>query len=162
MTRCVPALVLAVMLAGCGGPPPGDAVADLQQVFPTLAKYHVTHLLSVGGCEYIAYARGAFTTDPQAPACLIDVDGPSPRRPFDVQARADLDAIYRDSERLHGPRIESAFPEYGADGTVIGGQFGLAECTAFVYQPGWKELPVGDSQTYTAVNADWYEVQSFC
>ena len=150
-------LLLAVALAGCGQPTPTEAVNDLEALFPTLAQYHVTNLYRTDECEYIAYARGAFVTDPDSDACGIDADGPHPRSAIDAQARTDLDAIYRASEE-HGAKLQAAFPEYGADGSITGGSFGFHWCTSYIYEPGWTELPPDDSEVSAAVDADWYSV----
>ncbi len=157
--RSALAVGLAVVVASCGSPAPSAAVADLQALLPTLATYHVTNFMHLDGCEYIAYARGAFVTDPSAPACQVDVDGPSPRRPIDAQARTDLDAIYQAAAQ-HGPQPEEAFPEYDVSGVITGGQFGFDTCTAYIYHPGWQTLPERDADyAYTAINADWYEME---
>jgi hypothetical protein len=148
---------LAVVLAGCGQPSPTDAVADLEALFPTLAQYRVTNLYRTDECEYIVYARGAFVTDPGSPDCEIDVEGPQPRSAIDAQARTDLDAIYAASER-YGARLQAAFPEYRPDGSIEGGSFGFHWCTSFIYEPGWTELPAGDSEVSRAVDADWYSI----
>ena len=94
-------------------------------------------------CEYLVYERGAFVTAPGTFECEIDVEGPFPRGRIDAQVRADLDAVYRQSER-HGPRIQAAFPEYAADGSINGGSFGFHWCTSYVYEPEWQNLPEGD------------------
>jgi hypothetical protein len=155
--RSALAVGVAVMVASCGGPAPSAAVTDLQDLMPTLATYHVTNFMRVDGCEYIAYARGAFVTDPSLLACEVDVDGPSPRKPIDAQARADLDAIYR---AQRGPQLEEAFPEYSVNGTITGGQFGFDTCTSYVYHPGWEALPESNADYhYTAINSDWFEME---
>jgi hypothetical protein len=151
------AVALLVALAACGQPGPAEAVADLQAIFPTLAQYRVTNLYRTDECEYIVYARGAFVTDPDDVDCEIDLDGPRPRGAIDRQARVDLDSIYQASEQ-HGARLQSAFPEYGPNGTINGGSFGFHWCTSYIYEPGWSQLPRQDSKTVTAVNADWYEI----
>src|SRR5688500_9018229 len=112
LRSCVMALVLVT--AGCADG--ADAVADLEALFPTLSEYGVTNFFGTDECEYIVYERGAFLTVPGASDCDIDVEGPRQRSAFDDQARADLDAIYRESER-HGRRIQQAYPEYGPDGS---------------------------------------------
>lgn len=146
-----------VVLAGCGQPSPTDAVADLEAMFPTLAQYRVTNLYRTDDCEYIAYARGAFVTDPASFDCEIDVEGPHPRSAIDAQARDDLDAIYRESEQ-NGARLQAAFPEYRPDGSVGGGSFGFHWCTSYIYDPGWTELPPEDSEVVRSVDADWYSI----
>jgi hypothetical protein len=148
-------MALVLVTAGCGNR--ADAVADLQALFPTLAEYGVTNFYGTDECEYIVYERGAFVTVPGAFECDIDVAGPRQRSAFDDQARADLDAIYRESER-HGRRIQQAYPEYGPDGSIIGGSFGFEVCRSYIFEPGWSELPEADSETYTAIDADWWEV----
>jgi hypothetical protein len=156
MRRVLTVIWLLVALVGCG-PDRTGAVADLEALFPTFAQYGVTNLYRLDECEYIAYARGAFVTDPASPDCEIDVEGPHPREAIDGQAQADLDAIYAESERI-GSRLQSAFPEYGPDGSIIGGSFGFQWDRIYVYEPGWSELPPEDSEQYTAVNANWYEI----
>lgn len=146
-----------VVLAGCGQPSPSDAVDDLEALFPTLARYRVTNLYRSDKCEYFVYARGAFVTDPASLDCEIDVEGPYPRVAIDAQARTDLDAIYRASEQ-NGAKLQNAFPEYRADGTIQRGGFGLDGCTSYAYEPGWTELPPPGSEVASAVNADWYSV----
>ena len=91
-------MALVLVIAGCG-PNGADAVADLEALFPTLAGYGVTHLHRTDECEYMVYSRGAFTSVPGAFDCDLDVEGPQQRGEIDDQARADLDAIYRESER---------------------------------------------------------------
>ena len=149
-------MALALVIAGCG-PNRADAVADLEALFPTLAEYGVTNYYRTNECEYIVYGRGAFTTAPDTFECDIDVEGPRQRSQIDDQARADLDAIYRESER-HGARIQQANPEYGPDGSIVGGSFGFEECRTYIFEPGWGELPEADSETYSAIDADWWEV----
>lgn len=147
---------LVFVIVGCG-PSPSDAVADLEALLPTLAAYGVTHLHRTDECEYIIYSRGAFTSVPGAFDCDIDVEGPQQRSEIDDQARADLDAIYRESER-NGALIQTAYPEYGPDGSIVGGTFGFEVCRSYIFEPGWSELPEADSETYTAIDADWWEV----
>lgn len=158
LPRVATAMVVVLLVTAACGQSPAGAVDGIEAVFPTLAEYHVTNLYRTDECEYIAYARGAFVTDPDAFECEIDVEGPYPRRAIDYQARADLDAIYRESER-HGPRLQAAFPEFADDHIVKGGSFGFHWCTSYIYEPGWKALPPDDSETVTAVNSDWYEVK---
>lgn len=156
MTRgAVSAAALFVLVAACGQPNPTDAVSDFEAVFPTLESYGVTNFYRTDQCEYIVYSRGAFVTDPDSEACEIDVDGPYPRSVIDAQARADLDAIYADSNQ-HGSKLQAAFPDYGPAGEIIGGFFGFEVCTSYIYDPGWTQLPTADSSTIAAVNADWY------
>lgn len=100
-------------------------------------------------------------TDPGSSACEIDIDGPSPRMPFDDQARTDLDAIYRELER-HGPKLQSAFPDYGPAGSIDGGTFGFRACTDYVYDPAWSELPRYDLEDVAAVDSDWYRIDALC
>lgn len=119
----------------------------------------MTNLYRTDECEYIAYDRGTFVTNPDSVDCDIDVEGPYPRTAFDAQARADLDAIYAESERV-AHRLQSAFPEYGDGGLIVGGQFGFQWDRQYVYEPGWSELPPEDSVEVTAVNDDWYEISS--
>lgn len=154
---CAAAVAMAVL--GCGQPSPSDAVVKLAAVFPTLAEYQVSRLYTTDGCEYIVYERGAFVTDPASEECQIDVEGPYPRSPIDTETRGALDAIYRASE-VHGPRLQMAFPEYATDGTIVGGDFGFAWCLSYVYDPGWATLPPSTSETYAAVDRDWYEVSA--
>lgn len=153
VTTCV-----VVLIAACGQPSRTDAVADAEALFPTLAQYGVTNLYRTDECEYIAYARGAFVTNPDSDDCQIDVEGPYPRARIGEQARADLDAIYRASER-HGARLQSAFPEYDANGTVNGGSFGFDWCTMYIYEPDWVRLPAQDSMFVTAIDRNWYEIR---
>ena len=151
--------VLAAVLAGCGQPSPTEAVSAIQALFPTLSQYGVTNLYRTDECEYVVYSRGAFVTDPASFDCEIDVEGPHPRVAIDAQARIDLDAIYRESER-HGARLQAAFPEYGQDGEIDAGNFGFHWCTSYIYEPGWTELPPEDSQKVEAVDADWYAISA--
>ena len=80
---------------------------------------------------------------------------------FDDQARADLDAIYRESER-HGSKLQSAFPEYGTDGAIDGGAFGFPEVHTYVYEPWSPELPQSNSEVAAAVDQDWYTIDAAC
>lgn len=150
--RVLPGLMALVLVVGCGTSRT-DAVADLEAVFPTLAEYGVTNFYRTDECEYLVYRRGAFTTAPDTFECEIDVLGPNDRSPIDDQARADLDAIYRESER-HGARIQKAHPKYGPGGSIVGGEFGFEVCRSYIYEPGWKELPEEDSEAITAINLD--------
>lgn len=154
----VAAVGLIVVLVGCG-PDRAGAVTHLEGLFPVLAKYRVTNLYRTDECEYIAYERGTFVTDPESVDCEIDVEGPYPRTAFDAHARADLDAIYAESERV-ASRLQSAFPEYGVGDSIVGGQFGFQWDRQYVYEPGWSELPPEDSVEVTAVDDDWYEINS--
>jgi hypothetical protein len=96
-------------------------------------------------------------TDPASFDCEIDVDGPHPRSAIDAQARTDLDAIYRASEQ-NGAKLQSAFPEYGPDGSIEGGSYGFHWSTSYIYEPGWTALPPEDSEEVEAVDADWYSI----
>jgi hypothetical protein len=147
-------LGLAALLAGCG-PSRTDTVAGMEAIFPILSSYGVTRFYRTDDCEYIVYQRGAFQTTPD---CGIDADGPAERLPIDEAVRTDLDAIYRESER-HGGRLQSAFPDYGPDQSIIGGSFGFQDCAGLIYEPSWTALPPeNEYEKITSINADWYEV----
>ena len=141
-----------VVVAGCRGPDPAQAVARIEAAFPVLAEFEVTGLYRTGDCDYLVYRRGAFVSDPLDPDCDIDVDGPRDRKPFDPQAAADLDALLRPVRDLR-----SAFPEYSADGAIIGGLFGLEVCPLYAYAPGAAEEALGPGES--PVSRDWLRVE---
>jgi hypothetical protein len=153
------AAAIALVLFGCGigRVDRTEAAKDLQALLPTLAAYRVTNMYITDKCEYIVYEHGAFVSDPASSDCEMDVDGPYPRAAIDSQARADLDAIYVESEGL-GQRLQHAFIQYAPDGRPITGSFGFDWDMDIIYEPGWKSLPAEDSSTVTAIDADWYEV----
>lgn len=91
-------------------------------------------------------------------ACNIDIDGPHPRQRFDARARADLDALLRESEQ-HGPRLQHAFVNFAPDGTVTRDSWlGFSFGTSYVYDPGAaaKVTTTDDSTCQEPVDDDWY------
>jgi hypothetical protein len=151
-------LALITGVVGCGQPTPSESVVALRSVFPILERLSVTNYWVDERCEYIAYGRGAFVTDPASLECEIDVDGPHPRRPLDDQARADI-ALIRSESAKHGPPLQHAFLEYAPDGTIINdSSLGFRPCLSYVYDPGYGTLPADDSVEYDAVDATWYTI----
>lgn len=156
-------LCLALILAGCGPlPHPSSDVADFQGLFPTLTAHHVTYFSYVDrGCQAIAYERGTFLTDLSDGVCTqMFVGDVSNARPFDATARADFDAIEQAAVEL-GFSLYEALPVFGADGSIIGGQFKLDTCTTYFYVPGWSSFPTpapgqDPGPSYAPFNADWY------
>jgi len=149
------AVGLAAAVFGCGQPSPSEGVAALEADFPVLRQLQVAAYMVESGCEYIAYARGVFVTDPASSACELDVDGPHPRSQLDHQARLDLALIRRETAR-HGPPLEHAFPRFDDGGAIMGGSFGFRLCFSYVYEPGYSPLPHDNSVDYQPVNRDWY------
>jgi hypothetical protein len=161
LVRLLTGVAIAALLLGCGlgRVDRTEAVADLETLLPTIDAFRVTNFLIDERCHYIAYERGVFVTDPDSEDCILDMDGPYPRARIDDQARADIESILAESDRL-GQRLHHAFVQYDADGTMIVGSFGFDWDRDFVYEPHWVELPSEDSQEVTAIDADWYEVSS--
>ena len=136
-------LCLALILAGCGPlPHPSSDVADFQGLFPTLTAHHVTYFSYVDrGCQAIAYERGTFLTDLSDGVCTqMFVGDVSNARPFDATARADFDAIEQAAVEL-GFSLYEALPVFGADGSIIGGQFKLDDLYDLLLRPWLVVLP---------------------
>jgi hypothetical protein len=162
----VVALGFAMGLFGCGQLSPSQGVAAVEADFLVLQQLQVTAYMVVPGCDYIAYARGAFVTDPTSPACELDVEGPHPRLPLDEQARSDLILIRGESGK-HGPPLQHAFPSFGTTGAITGGSFGFRLCFSYVYEPSYRPLVKDDSVDYQSVdyqpvNANWYTAAFPC
>jgi hypothetical protein len=147
-------------VVGCGQPSPSESVVELRAIFPVLERLQVTNYWVDDRCEYIAYGRGAFVTNPASSDCQIDLGGPYPRLPFDNQARTDI-ALIKSESAKHGPRLHQAFVKYAADGTITGDSwFGIGACLSYVYEPGYGAVPLDDSVEYEVVDATWYTVKA--
>ena len=79
---------------------------------------------------------------------------PFPRDKFDSQASADLNVIYRESERL-GQRLQEAFLDYGADAEITRAALAFESERYYVYEPGWKALPDWFGEVIP-IDRDWY------
>ena len=149
------AVAIGALLLGCGlgRVDRTEAVADLEALLPTLTSDGVTDIYRYEDCHYFAYQRGVFVSYPDR--CLLGEVDVAPRASFDDQARADLDVIDAESERL-GQRLPNVHIEYAPDGKVARGSFWFEDDRSFEYEPGRSTLP--DGSEATAINADWYEV----
>ena len=115
--------------------------------------------MTVDGCDYLVYERGAFVTNPTSASCVIDVFGPQARAAFDEQAKSDLQALLADSAR-HGPRLQHAFVSYTEAGEVgPDSWFGFSSDTSFVLRPSAAtRASFVDSTCAEQVSPDWYRV----
>jgi hypothetical protein len=157
----VPAAVglAAAMVAACSsGPKPSDLTTSLRADFAMVERLHVNIavLSEMADCRELDYSRGAFVTDPGSEACATLVLGHGIVSAFDTQAKADAEALQRDSE-LHGPRLEFASAFYSDDGRLISGYFGLlGVADGYGYMPGKARDYRPDSTCGEAVDADWF------
>ena len=143
----------SLLVAGCGRD--DDAViAASEAMMPVLAEHGVVDFIWTAECEFIAYERGAFSTEPAIEACELHVDIPGERRPIDAETRQVLDEIYGASEAV-GPRVTSAAATF-ADGRVTSGTFDLDHDT-YWFEPGYTLMEDHDWFCSTErLNADWY------
>ena len=152
-------VVGGAIVSGCQ-PTTAQSIASIKADFEVLERLEVTNFMTAEGCDYIAYLRGVFVTDPASDACIVDVDGPHPRLAFDSQARIDLDTVLRETAQ-HGPRLHHAFVNFRADGTVAGdSSFGFSWNEDFVYDPAVAGTitKACDSECEEPLNAEWYRV----
>ncbi len=120
-----------------------------------LAKDAVVDFIWTGQCEFIAYKRGAFSTDPASFDCELHDDTPGTRRPIDPETRQVLDEIYRASEAV-GPRLHSATVVL-VDGQVASGYFDFGRDAYYTFEPGYTSMEEDDWFCLTErVNPDWY------
>ena len=139
---------------------PADAVAELEARFPELERLQVTELRVAPDCEYLVYRRGAFIGRPDGAACASDLAGARVWEPFDVQARADLDALVRRAG-VFGRRIVSASVQYDAEGHVGRGSFNRGGTTEYVLARRHDALTGDEYEIVTPIDADWYAVSSY-
>ena len=148
-------VVLATVVASGCATNHAAAVAASQAVIPVLARHGVIGFIWTDECEFIAYERGAFSTDPSMEACELHIDTPGHRRPIDAEARQVLDQIYREAEAVR-PRVMAATVTLMA-GQVASGAFDFDNETYF-FEPGYTSMVDADwwGCTTERVNADWY------
>ena len=147
-------VTLATFVASACGTNHDAALAVSQAVTPLLAKHGVIDFIRTDECEFIAYERGAFATDPDMEACELHIDMPGHRRPIDAEARQLLDQIYRVAEAV-GPRLTSATVTL-VDGQVASGTFDF-DVDTYWFEPGYTAMEDDDWFCETkAVNAAWY------
>jgi hypothetical protein len=165
--RVLIVLIAALLIAaGCGAggragiPQPSDAVDGFESTFAAFERFKVTRLMTLDGCDYLVYGRGAFISDPAHESCQVDLFNPEPRQQFDAQANADLDALVEETG-VRGRPIAWAWLEYGADDRIttdstfgFDGEWPLV----YVYAPGEaRSVPrKDDSSCAEPVNDDWY------
>lgn len=147
-------VMLASFVASACGTDRHAAVTSSQAVIPVLARHGVIDFIWTDECEFIAYERGTFSTDPAIEACRLHIDTPGDRRPIDAQAREVLDEIYREAEAA-GPRVTSAQVTL-IDGQVASGAFNFGIDT-YWFEPGYTSMEDDDWFCDTeAVTADWW------
>jgi hypothetical protein len=148
------ALAIAAVASGCTADH-GAVVADFEAVMPVLARHEVVDFYRNDVCEFIAYGRGVFSTDPTSADCEIHVDTPGKRRAIDRETRQVLDEIDRASEAV-GPRLQSATVEL-VGGRVASGYFDFGQDDYYRFEPGYTSMQDDDwFCTEVAVNANWY------
>ena len=147
-------LLVALVASACSADH-AAVVADFEAVMPVLAKHEVADVFRADRCEFIAYRRGVFSTDPSSADCEIHVDTPGERHPIDRETRQVLDEIYRASEAV-GPRLQSANVTF-VDGQVASGNFAFGGEDYYTFEPGYTSMVDDDwFCSEVAVNADWY------
>ena len=148
------AFVVALLTSACGSNHAED-VADLEAILPVLAKHQVADFYRNDLCEFIAYKRGVFSTDPASPDCDIHIDTPGERHPIDPETRQVLDEIYSASEAV-GPRLHAATVEM-VEGQVGSGYFDFGKDDYYSFEPGYTAMEDDDwFCSEVAVNANWY------
>jgi hypothetical protein len=146
-------LVAAVVASACSTDH-APRIAASEALIPVLARHGVVDFIWTNQCEFIAYERGAFSTDPTREACELHIDTPGERHPIDADARQVLDQIYLAAEAV-GPRVTSAGVTL-VDGQVASGAFDF-DLDTYWFEPGYTSMEDDDWFCDTeSVNADWY------
>lgn len=135
-------------------------VFNLPKAFDILEKYQVTAYRNQDWCKNIAYSRGRFTNETKS-TCTYLLQGAA--EPFDGQAHKDFKAIAREIAGSGVGLYSIEAIQYDTSGQLVMARFnlkGLFNRRAYVYAPGYKELPedMPHELTYTALNQDWYYV----
>ena len=148
------ALLVALVASACNADHARD-VADFETIMPVLAKHEVVDFYRNDRCEFIAYRRGVFSTDPSSIDCEIHVDTPGERHAIEGETRQVLDEIYRASEAV-GPRLQSATVEL-VDGRVTSGYFDFGQRDYYRFEPGYTSMEDDDwFCSEVAVDPNWY------
>lgn len=152
--RLVALASLAALVASACETNHSAAVAAAEAVLPVLARHEVIDFIWTDDCEFIAFERGAFSTNPGTEACELHIDVGGQRSPIDAEARKVLDEIYRESEAV-GPRATSAGVTL-VGGRVASGNVDFGSDT-YWYEPGYTSMVDDDwFCTTEPVNSDWY------
>ena len=156
--RLMLAIAASAQLLACATQPFRPTTEALQAMFPSLEQSRVTGLYITGRCDYFAYSRGKYVSEPGSPDCVIDVEQKGPRAPFDQVARADFDRVIASAANV-GIQLRSAFPQFDSTNQVAAGIFGVGPCELYVLEPGWRELPTDELRRTTAIDANWYRYE---
>jgi hypothetical protein len=139
-------------------------------MLPVVRQLRIESYVSFSeNCEYLKYARGAFTTKPDDEFCRVfpaGDDGTWAPQPFDDQARTDLEQLHREVE-LRGARIPGASLRifFDQDGSIApGSEFNFGGCDSYVYSPGQATPPwsreLDEGVIATGLDSNWYKVES--
>jgi hypothetical protein len=142
----------------------GSLRADVPQIqqLKVESLYVATPLTdgSLPACgDKFEYPRGDFVADPSSQACIASLlDSGVVLLSFDVQARADFDAILQDSDK-HGPRLRAVSSvRYSSSGQLVFGNFSVVgDPKSYVYSPGTAVAVAAEPRSDCAesINADW-------
>jgi hypothetical protein len=147
------AFLVAVWTSACATNHDARLAAS-RAIMPVLAGHGVIDFIWTDECEFIAHARGVFSTDPTKEACDLHVTTPGRRLPIDDETREILDQIYGEAEAV-GPRVTDATVTI-VDGQVASGVFGF-DLDAYWFEPGYTSMEDDDWFCETkALDADWY------
>jgi hypothetical protein len=173
--RALLVMALSLTLVGCSKPglPHGAETSQrLEQLFPTLEALQLRVYFIDHECEYMAYRRGAFSSNVGDEWCRVfDFDGRHPGGndalapgPFDNDALQDL-ALYKGELAQLGIAVDSLNAVFDlVTGNISGpSRFSVAgTCGTLEYSPAWRAEDVpenfaGDSEVFR-VDDQWFLV----
>ena len=136
--------------------PAGVIAPRLERAFPELATLGLVSWRDQDWCQFITYSRGTFAASDSPSTCNLRGSNP---RPFDDQARADLDRV---RILLDGPGVDIYIANLEtSDGAVTDAGFDMTcarcETRGLRYQPGHDVVSDQDrEERLTRVDANWW------
>lgn len=157
--------IVALLLTSCDSPTSrapefSEDTEALRDTFPYLESDKITAFRHQDWCKVLSYDRGSFTSTISQNCTYISA---SPPAPFDAEASADLEKIWKLVRSTDTGVYLISKVRYDAYGHVVFGEFDFSSDFVrrrYVFDPGYK-LPtdIPNERRHQIIDGDWYYIQ---